>query len=172
MLCLRTLIHAHDPFEWTEQCKQWGTAARNGARTMIAFAETEQRSATKPRLSTDTNCEARSYLLRHGPPVRWMINFMPPSSGRSEKSGTGTETGDCPKLGGPNLDGGIVIRRSGEVRDKTPGPSGLCYWMIAGGTPTFRTLLSRMINLFQDLNTIPSAARHGCEATRTPTSIP
>lgn len=45
--------------------------------------------------------------------------------------------------------------------DKAPGPSGLCYWMIAEGTADFRKILARMINLFQDLNTIPAAARHG-----------
>lgn len=48
-----------------------------------------------------------------------------------------------------------------KCADKAPGPSGLCYWMIAEGTTTFRILLSRMMNLFQDLNTIPPAARHG-----------
>ena len=49
----------------------------------------------------------------------------------------------------------------GKCADKAPGPSGLCYWMIASGTESFRTLLAHMLNLFQDLNTIPPAARHG-----------
>ena len=48
-----------------------------------------------------------------------------------------------------------------KCADKAPGPSGLCYWMIAAGTTNFRALLANMMNLFQDLNTIPAAARHG-----------
>ena len=76
----KTSIRARDLSEWTEQCKLWETAARNGAPTTTAFARMGRIFVTELRRSMGTPCGGPSYLQQRGRRGKWTNNFRHRSS--------------------------------------------------------------------------------------------
>jgi hypothetical protein len=56
---------------------------------------------------------------------------------------------------------GTLLAAAQYGHDTAPGPSGLTYWMVASLLAGDRETLATMMNNFQELRQIPSAARHG-----------